>query len=43
MAIATALAIWLTVSLNRSGGPRRSEDIDANLKRAMAASSRDAF
>jgi hypothetical protein len=27
------------VSLNRSGGPRRSEDIDENLKHAMAVSS----
>lgn len=33
MAIASALAIWLMVSLNRSGGARRSEDIDENLKR----------
>ncbi|MGY4436267.1 hypothetical protein ACVWWO_008744 [Bradyrhizobium sp. F1.13.1] len=36
MAIASALAIWLMVSLNRSGRSRRSEDIDENLKRAMA-------
>ncbi|MCK1720682.1 hypothetical protein [Bradyrhizobium sp. 141] len=36
IAIASALAIWLMVSLNRSGGPQRSEGIDENLKRAMA-------
>lgn len=29
-AIASALAIWLMLSLNRSGGSRRSEDIDEN-------------
>ena len=36
MAVASALAIWLMVLAESLGGPRRIEDIDENLKRAMA-------
>jgi hypothetical protein len=38
--MASAHAIWPMVQLNRSWGSRRGEDIDENLKRAMARMAR---